>query len=477
HGLGEKAFFNPTFFVQNIIAQMAVISPLLWIMILIVFVHCIKKAFTSSDVLNKLFLCFSLPVFVVFGYASLSNEILPHWPAVFYLTLILPSANLVNEWLSGSSRKKKNFIRFSLVVGLFFTLIIPVQIVFKCFPISSEIDPTSDVYGWDIAAGFAEYLCGEIGSDAFLFTHKFYPTGQIAFYLSKDFSEKHLFCLSRRIDQYDFWQKDINLTTYLNGKTGIFFTDEHFKDFPGVMYKFKKIENPFQIDVYHRGKKVKSFFFYKCHDFKTFETDPLYFNSLRFYQRDFFRDLIDIDNRAFISLNKIAAKNKWLANLLFGVGLLGSTEINVLVVSILLYLTRRDKFLKYLGLFVFALLISAVVIHMLKEMFPTSRPVSYFSKEYAVYITGPVLKSGSFPSGHAQTSFLAASFLSWVFPCYSIFFFFLASIISFSRVFSGVHFFRDIIAGGILGFSAFWIVLKLCRFFVSSKCIEKDKIA
>ncbi|MCX7706356.1 MAG: glycosyltransferase family 39 protein [bacterium] len=461
HGFGEKAFFNISLFTQNIIAQMAVISPLIWVMIFFCLFEIIKKTFKSSDMLNRLFFSFSFPVFAVFGYASLSNEILPHWPAAGYLTLILPCASFITEGLHSSMRRRKIFIKVALVIGIIFTSVIPVQIFFRCFSIPTQMDPTVDLYGWDSAANFVEYLYNKYGPETFLFTHKFYLASHLAFYLSQDIASEHLFCLSKRIDQYDFWQKDRNLRSYLNGKTGIFFTDEHFKYFPGEAYVFEKIENPLQLDIYYRNKKVKSFYFYKCVGFKTFKTDERYFDSRPFNQRNFFRDLVTLDNKTFLFLNRIAEKNRWLANLLFRIGLLGSTEIAILIVSIVLFLAKRESFLKYLGTFFLALSISACLVHVLKETFSSSRPVAYFSQEQVIHVTGPVLKSGSFPSGHAQTSFLTAAFLSWLFPKYGLFFFFIAIIIAFSRVFSGVHFFRDIIAGGFIGLLVFWFTMRL----------------
>jgi undecaprenyl-diphosphatase len=58
---------------------------------------------------------------------------------------------------------------------------------------------------------------------------------------------------------------------------------------------------------------------------------------------------------------------------------------------------------------------------------------------------------GSFPSGHAATSFAAATMLSFAFPRLAPALFVLAAAVAFSRVYVGVHYPLDIIAGAALG--------------------------
>ena len=67
----------------------------------------------------------------------------------------------------------------------------------------------------------------------------------------------------------------------------------------------------------------------------------------------------------------------------------------------------------------------------------------------------------SFPSGHTSTIFVVALCFSLLLPKIRYFFIFFASIIAFSRVVVGAHFFTDIVTGAILALIIFKILNKL----------------
>ncbi len=85
-------------------------------------------------------------------------------------------------------------------------------------------------------------------------------------------------------------------------------------------------------------------------------------------------------------------------------------------------------------------------------------PIARFCTRQRPFITLPIRplieKDGtdpSFPSNHAGGAFALAVALSLYFPSLLWLFLFLAMLVSFSRLYAGVHYLTDLIAGAILG--------------------------
>jgi undecaprenyl-diphosphatase len=65
----------------------------------------------------------------------------------------------------------------------------------------------------------------------------------------------------------------------------------------------------------------------------------------------------------------------------------------------------------------------------------------------------------SFPSAHAAISFTIAVMLSRYYPKYRVLFYSIAVFASITRIYSGVHYLSDVIAGSVLGALVGYIVL------------------
>ena len=64
---------------------------------------------------------------------------------------------------------------------------------------------------------------------------------------------------------------------------------------------------------------------------------------------------------------------------------------------------------------------------------------------------GPPTSTHSFPSGHSATAFACATVLAMLAPRWRVPFFVLAALIAFSRLYNGVHYPTDVLAGSLLG--------------------------
>jgi undecaprenyl-diphosphatase len=85
----------------------------------------------------------------------------------------------------------------------------------------------------------------------------------------------------------------------------------------------------------------------------------------------------------------------------------------------------------------------------LKELFDRARPCNVLSD-----VLTPLGCTGSysFPSNHAVNNFAAASFFATLYPGYRTILFIIASLVALSRVYLGLHYPSDIIAGAAIGF-------------------------
>jgi undecaprenyl-diphosphatase len=83
----------------------------------------------------------------------------------------------------------------------------------------------------------------------------------------------------------------------------------------------------------------------------------------------------------------------------------------------------------------------------IKDLTSRTRPFVAHHQIHPLY----VVHSSSFPAGHAATAFAGAVLLTAVAPRLWPAFFVLAVVIGFSRIYDGVHYPTDVLAGALLG--------------------------
>jgi undecaprenyl-diphosphatase len=101
---------------------------------------------------------------------------------------------------------------------------------------------------------------------------------------------------------------------------------------------------------------------------------------------------------------------------------------------------------------------SDLVATLLKRLIDRPRP--YEAIAHVHLLVGRPL-SASLPSSHATTSFAGATILSLLFPTRAAPLFLVATLVAFSRVYVGVHYPGDVLAGALLGScvaAAVWLV-------------------
>jgi undecaprenyl-diphosphatase len=142
---------------------------------------------------------------------------------------------------------------------------------------------------------------------------------------------------------------------------------------------------------------------------------------------------------------------------------LGSNFAVIFFIILSWILTKQRKVLGRLAL-LFA--IQSGILYGLKFLIQRQRPL-YFLEMASKLSKGPgEILDPSFPSAHTLFAFMMATLLTAWFPRYRIIFFILAGFIGWTRIYLGLHYPTDVIAGGLLGYGItrlflHWIDLRL----------------
>jgi undecaprenyl-diphosphatase len=136
----------------------------------------------------------------------------------------------------------------------------------------------------------------------------------------------------------------------------------------------------------------------------------------------------------------------WLNPVFEGLSYAGKLGLLWIVIALLLCAAYRRW--GVFALTLLAVLLADLSATGLKVLFERQRPPLRYPEPKTLV---PLPHDASFPSGHAATSFAAATTLSLAFPRFAPFLYVLAAAVSFSRVYVGVHYPLDIFGGAVLG--------------------------
>ncbi len=103
---------------------------------------------------------------------------------------------------------------------------------------------------------------------------------------------------------------------------------------------------------------------------------------------------------------------------------------------------------------------AALSVALLKEITDRARPPV---AESSIQPLISIPDSTSFPSGHAATAFAAATAVAIVYPRLRVPVLLLATLVALSRVYLGVHYWSDVIVGGLFGVAIGWATVRVVR--------------
>jgi undecaprenyl-diphosphatase len=141
---------------------------------------------------------------------------------------------------------------------------------------------------------------------------------------------------------------------------------------------------------------------------------------------------------------------------------LGSGWVAVPLAGAVIFLaTPRSYLARALACAAIAGVLAGITNTQIKWAVHRPRPAVYFERQAdlqevkqagsKVHEVGIPLRRDSFPSGHAATAFAAATILSLLYGGISAVAFITGLVVAYSRVYMGVHFPLDVVAGAALG--------------------------
>ncbi|MBU3934484.1 phosphatase PAP2 family protein [Patescibacteria group bacterium] len=165
----------------------------------------------------------------------------------------------------------------------------------------------------------------------------------------------------------------------------------------------------------------------------------------------------NLDHRLFQLINQLAFKWEWLD--ILGV-FFAKYFIYLMVAALFLFLLKSKKNWKMVfSAFVSALTARFIITGLIRLLRPRLRPFA----DNNINLLIDRVNQQSFPSGHASFSFGLATIVYLYNKKAGIFFFAAAFLVSISRIFVGVHWPSDILAGALVGIFSGWLINKLLK--------------
>ncbi|MCB0378270.1 MAG: phosphatase PAP2 family protein [Bdellovibrionales bacterium] len=129
-----------------------------------------------------------------------------------------------------------------------------------------------------------------------------------------------------------------------------------------------------------------------------------------------------------------------------------------LILLIWVFKKRTQALQTLLGLILVIACTDNINHRILKPLFQRERPPVV---EHQIQLRTDRFGGFSFPSNHATNNFAGATFLSLTYPLASPIFFLIAFLVGLSRVYVGVHYPFDILAGGLWGAAFAYLFFKV----------------
>ena len=128
-------------------------------------------------------------------------------------------------------------------------------------------------------------------------------------------------------------------------------------------------------------------------------------------------------------------------------------------IAFVLWKVPRSRLKRVFLIAALATIATSICTTSIKQIVQRPRPPAYFAacaaseadSVFVPHIVGERLQMRSFPSGHTATAFTAAAMCAFAVGGWGFIAFVIAALVGYSRIYLGVHFPADVIAGAVIG--------------------------
>ncbi|HIJ59412.1 MAG TPA: phosphatase PAP2 family protein [Nitrospirae bacterium] len=246
-------------FFEFIGSQIGVLTPILFIMLVMAFVKLKDRPFIFS---------FSMPVLCFFVLKSLQGKVQANWAMPGYISALI---GLSIHWYKGLTVSKRES-RILLSTFLIALLINLVGLYPHFFHIPVKFDPSHRLRGWSNLAGDVDIIRqGLLKRDEplIIFSDSYQVASEMAFYLKDNPKTYSINLTGRRMNQYDLWQNPMDELERLRNQygkiNGIFVGSTRLDYSSEFAHRCDRIEKK-MLDLSHKNRVINSHFLLICYN-------------------------------------------------------------------------------------------------------------------------------------------------------------------------------------------------------------------
>ncbi len=169
-----------------------------------------------------------------------------------------------------------------------------------------------------------------------------------------------------------------------------------------------------------------------------------------------------LDETLFLWIN-LAWSSPGLDGLMSLVTVLGNAIVWLTFGGCFIYFRDKPSRRRRLVMLIIAMIVAGTAAQAVKYVVARDRPLARYKTEIRagkMVINTPLnrLETRSFPSGHTQAAFSAATFFALYYRRFKALLMLAAFAVGISRIYLGTHFPLDVLAGASIGMSVSWLV-------------------